>query len=138
MKYIVKVAPEITIKSKPVRKQCIKLLAKNIRIHLDKFDGFFEVHFNWDRIDIDFAFLPDLDEEIQSILGNIPGIGAFMEVESFPLLGSSGGDNRVPFDDILEKVSSFYLDTIAGKTFAVRVNRSGTHVFASIDVEKYV
>ena len=86
MKYIVKVAPEITIKSKPVRKQCIKLLSKNIRIHLDRFDGFFEVVFRWDRIDINFASLPDMDEEIQSILKNIPGIGSFMEVQSFPLL----------------------------------------------------
>jgi thiamine biosynthesis protein ThiI len=138
MKYIVKVAPEITIKSKPVRKQCIKLLAKNIKIHLDRFDGFFEVRFTWDRIDIDFAFLPDLDQEIQSILKNIPGIGTFMEVENFPLLASLKGDNTIPFEDILEKVSDFYLDKITGKTFAVRVNRSGTHIFSSIDVEKYV
>jgi len=139
MKYIVKVAPEITIKSKPVRKQCIKLLSKNIRIHLDRFDGFFEVVFRWDRIDINFASLPDMDEEIQSILKNIPGIGSFMEVQSFPLLTpGEGWDNTVVFDNILEKASEFYLDKISDHTFVVRVNRSGLHNFSSIDLERYV
>jgi len=154
MKYIVKVAPEITIKSKPVRKQCIKLLAKNIRIHLDRFDGFFEVVFLWDRIDIHFVDLPGMNVEIQDILSNIPGIGIFMEVEGFSLMDPGTPSLTLPpmereeskeqkyntlvFDDILEKVSEFYLDKISGHTFVVRVNRSGLHNFSSIDLERYV
>jgi tRNA uracil 4-sulfurtransferase len=67
MKYIIKISPEITIKSKPVRKQCIKLLTKNIKIHLNKFDGFFEIKFFWDKIETIFK-IPNIDEEIQEIL----------------------------------------------------------------------
>ena len=46
--------------------------------------------------------------------------------------------NTLVFDDILEKVSEFYLDKISGHTFVVRVNRSGLHNFSSIDLERYV
>jgi adenylyl- and sulfurtransferase ThiI len=35
MKYIIKISPEITIKSKPVRKRCFSMLKNNIKKHLD-------------------------------------------------------------------------------------------------------
>jgi len=34
MKYIVKISPEISIKSKPVRKRCVLMLNNNIKKHL--------------------------------------------------------------------------------------------------------
>jgi tRNA uracil 4-sulfurtransferase len=136
MKYVVKLSPEITIKSKAVRKQAMKLLVKNIKIHFDRFDGFFEIHSYWDRIDIDFVSLPDMNEEIQKILGQIPGISHFMAVEAFAF--PDLGNNNVIFDCILEKAQDFYGDKIGWKTFAVRVSRSWNHDFRSIDLEKYI
>jgi tRNA uracil 4-sulfurtransferase len=35
MKYIIKISPEITIKSKPVRKSCFLKLKNNIKKHFD-------------------------------------------------------------------------------------------------------
>jgi adenylyl- and sulfurtransferase ThiI len=35
MKYIVKISPEITIKSKPVRKRTVLMLKNNIKKHFD-------------------------------------------------------------------------------------------------------
>jgi len=35
MKYVIKISPEITIKSKPVSKQCLLMLKNNIKKHFD-------------------------------------------------------------------------------------------------------
>jgi len=41
-------------------------------------------------------------------------------------------------DDIYQQTLAMYKDQLAGKTFCVRVKRSGQHDFNSIDVERYV
>jgi thiamine biosynthesis protein ThiI len=104
MKYVIKVAPEITIKSKPVRKRTVRMLEKNIKIHLDDFDGFFSIRSFWDRIDIDFVDLPGMDAQLVDILKNIPGIYSFTEVECFDL----PSDEKEVFDFILEKVANYW------------------------------
>ena len=52
MKYIIKVSPEITIKSKFVRKQAIKLLARNIRLHLKTLSEGFDVKAMWNKVEV--------------------------------------------------------------------------------------
>ena len=52
MKLIVKVFPEITIKSRPVRKHFIRQLAKNIRSVLRDFDPLLQVRGVWDNVEV--------------------------------------------------------------------------------------
>ncbi|MDO8332847.1 MAG: tRNA 4-thiouridine(8) synthase ThiI, partial [Pseudomonas sp.] len=52
MKLIVKVFPEITIKSRPVRKQFIRQLAKNIRSVLRDLDPGVSVVGEWDNLEL--------------------------------------------------------------------------------------
>ncbi|WP_241199363.1 THUMP domain-containing protein, partial [Ectopseudomonas oleovorans] len=130
MKLIVKVFPEITIKSRPVRKQFIRQLGKNIRSVLRDLDPALRVTGVWDNLEVE----TDLDDpkllaEMTERLRNTPGIGLFLEVNEYPL-----GD----LDEITEHCKRHYADQLPGKIFAVRCKRGGKHAFSSIDVERHV
>lgn len=130
MKLIVKVFPEITIKSRPVRKQFIRQLAKNIRVVLRDLDPELEVSGVWDNLELETQVSDGkVLEEMCERLRCTPGIGQFLEVHEYPL-----GD----FDDIVEKCKRHYGDLLPGKIFAVRCKRGGKHTFSSMDVERHV
>ena len=130
MKLIVKVFPEITIKSPPVRKGFIRQLAKNIRTVLRELDPDLRVAGVWDNIEVetDISDLKVLREMIER-LRCTPGIGHCLEVHEYPL-----GD----LDDIFEKCKAHFADRLPGKIFAVRCKRAGKHSFSSMDVERLV
>ena len=95
MKLIVKVFPEITIKSRPVRMRFIRQLAKNIRAVLRDLDPAVVVNGVWDNLELetritDAKALKDMTERLSCM----PGIAHFLQVDEYPL-----GD----FDDITEK-----------------------------------
>lgn len=130
MKLIVKVFPEITIKSRPVRKQFIRQLAKNIRTVLKDLDPALDVQGEWDNLDVqtaasDAKVLHEMIERMRCI----PGIAHFLEVHEYPL-----GD----FDDVLDKCRQHFGSQLPGKVFAVRCKRGGKHAFSSMEVERYV
>ncbi|SNS35148.1 [ThiS-adenylate] sulfurtransferase [Pseudomonas segetis] len=130
MKLIVKVFPEITIKSRPVRKNFIRQLAKNIRSVLRDLDPQLSVTGVWDNLEVettltDAKLLGELTERLRCT----PGITHFLEVNEYPL-----GD----FDDVLEKCKLHFADQLPGKIFSVRCKRAGKHPFSSMDVERYV
>ncbi len=129
MKYIIKISPEITIKSKPVRKQCLLMLKNNIKKHFDFNDIKVNVTWNRDRINLEWN-----DEKIVKTLKCIAWIAHFMEVESFNV----PENEEEIFDFIFQKTKDFYLDKIEWKTFVVRVKRSWIHNFKSIDLERYI
>ena len=129
MKYIIKISPEITIKSKPVRKQCLLMLKNNIKKHFDFNDIKVNVTWNRDRLNLEWN-----NEKIPKILKQIAWIANFMEVESFNL--PENEDETYHF--VFEKAKDFYLDKIEWKTFVVRVKRTWIHNFKSIDLERYV
>jgi thiamine biosynthesis protein ThiI len=83
MKIIIRVSPEIIIKSKPVRKRTIRLLTKNIKVFLSDYEEEVKINDSWDRIDINIV--DDITEirknEILEILTCIPGIYNFYEIE---------------------------------------------------------
>jgi thiamine biosynthesis protein ThiI len=130
MHFIVKLFPEITIKSAPVRKRFTRQLQNNLRALLKPADPGVKVIRDWEKIDVvsdcnDAAVVAKTKE----ILASTPGVAFFYEVTAFI------------FDDmhdIYEKTASIWLDALAGKTFCVRAKRAGDHEFSSIDVEKYV
>ncbi|MBD1551871.1 tRNA uracil 4-sulfurtransferase ThiI [Pseudomonas typographi] len=130
MKLIVKVFPEITIKSRPVRKRFIRQLAKNIRLVTRDLDPGLAVAGVWDNLEV------NTQVQDQKLLGEIierlactPGIAHFLQVEQYPL-----GD----FDDIVAKCKQHFGHLLPGKRFAVRCKRGGHHDFSSMDVDRYV
>ncbi|WP_137820509.1 tRNA uracil 4-sulfurtransferase ThiI [Pseudomonas sp. 2FG] len=130
MKLIVKVFPEITIKSRPVRKRFIRQLAKNIRMVLRDLDPDLVVDGVWDNLDVETQLTePKVLREMIERLTRTPGIGQFLEVNEYPL---------ADLDDMVAKCKAHYADLLPGKVFAVRCKRAGKHSFSSMDVERYV
>jgi thiamine biosynthesis protein ThiI len=130
MKFIVKLFPEITIKSRPVRKRFTQRLQSNLQIILQRIEPKIKVRALWDRIDVDCP--PEADahyEAITQALACAPGISHCLEVQEYAL-GS--------FDDVLAHVIRVYGERLEGKRFVVRVKRAGKHEFKSQDIERYV
>ena len=130
MKLIVKVFPEITIKSRPVRMKFIRQLAKNIRTVLRDLDPDVVVNGVWDNLELETALSePKALQELTERLCCMPGIAHFLQVDEYPL-----GD----FDAITAQCKEHFGDALPGKIFSVRCKRAGKHGFSSMDVEKYV
>jgi thiamine biosynthesis protein ThiI len=130
MKFIVKLFPEITIKSRPVRKRFIQRLQSNLRVILQRIEPKIKVRGLWDRIDVNCP--PEADalyEEIVMALGDTSGIAHIIEVQEHPL------EN---FDQVLGIVTSVWSERLIGKRFVVRVKRSGQHDFTSGEMERYL
>lgn len=130
MIFVIKLFPEITIKSPPVRKRMSRQLTENLRIILKRFDASAKVQQEWDKL------IVSVDGESQAqakavadLLGCIPGIANFSRVQVHPL-----GDMQ----SIYEHAAAAWGEALAGKTFCVRVKRNGRHPFSSSDVERYV
>ncbi len=128
MKFIIKLFPEITIKSQSVRLRFIKILTTNIRNILKQYDESLAVVRHWDHIVVR-AKDESRRQAICEALTRIPGIHHILAVE----------------DHLYEDMHDIYLQTLAlnhdrlvGKSFCVRVKRRGTHDFTSQDVERYV
>ncbi|MBD7975830.1 MULTISPECIES: tRNA uracil 4-sulfurtransferase ThiI [Pseudomonas] len=131
MKVIVKPFAEITIKSRPVRKQFIRQLAKNIRMVLKDLDPQLDVQGEWDNLELETRQTePKLLAEMLERLRNTPGIAHCLEVHDYPY---------VDFDDVLEKCREHFGAQLPGKIFAVRCKRSGnTHSFTSVELASFV
>ncbi len=128
MKFIIKLFPEITIKSQSVRLRFIKILTTNIRNVLKQYDETLAVVRHWDFIEVR-AKDEDQRPVIADALTRIPGIHHILEVE-----------DRAYTDvhHIFEQTLETYREQLEGKTFCVRVKRRGKHEFSSQDVERYV
>lgn len=130
MQFLIKFFPEITIKSRPVRKQLAKQLRDNLRILLKPIDPGIDIIREWDQLTVVIAGNdPARRDQIIEVLATTPGIAYFLDVQEYPL-----GD----FADMYAKTAALWSERLRGKTFAVRCKRSGTHDFTSLDVERYV
>ena len=130
MKLILKSFAEITIKSRPVRRQFLRQLGKNIRTILRDLDPKVRVEGEWDNLEL-FTTLDDPAQlqELYARLRCTPGISHFFQVLEYPL-----GD----LDDIVLRCKEHYADLIDGHSLAVRCKRIGKHSFSSMDAERYV
>ncbi|MXP66386.1 tRNA uracil 4-sulfurtransferase ThiI [Pantoea sp. Nvir] len=128
MKLIIKLFPEITIKSQSVRLRFIKILNGNIRKILKNFGNNLSVVCHWDYIEV-----CSKDKSLYSViiteLTRIPGIHHILSVKDRPYSD---------VHDIFEQTLALYGDSLQNKTFCVRVKRRGSHEFCSQDVERYV
>ena len=130
MKFIVKLQSEITIKSRPVRKRFTKILESNIKNVLRRIDEQITTHMNWDNVEVNTKDnSPENRERLVEALKCIPGIPMFLEVQQTEFSD---------VHDIYEKTLAIHADTIANKSFCVRVKRIGKHDFNSLKVEQYV
>lgn len=128
MKYIIKLHPEIMMKSNSVRKRFVKILAGNLRNTLKPLDETVVVVQHWDYIEVrhrDTSARLHILDKMQCT----SGIHHVLEVEVSPFT-----DLHDIFEQTLPKVK----DSLVDKTFCVRVKRRGTHPFTSMDVAKYV
>jgi len=130
MKFILKLHPEITIKSRPVRKRFTKILESNIRNVFKLYDFKVVVKNMWDRLEMEARISDPSEEQIViDQLIRIPGIEQALLIQQ---------STFTDLDDIYQQVKAVWHDKLAGKTFAVRVKRKGKHDFGSTDVARYV
>jgi len=130
MRFILKLFPEITIKSKPVRKQMIQRLQNNLANLMRSIHPDIKVIKDWDKLTVD-VLIDDkqIEAEVRDVLGRTPGIAYFLEVDalSFETL-----------DDICQATAQHYAPLLSGKRFVVRCKRAGKHEWSSHDIERYV
>ena len=130
MQFLIKLSPEITIKSRVVRRRFTRQLRKNTHRVLKEFGDQIEVRGRWDAIEVD-ANLQDEAKirQIQDRLCNTPGIAQICVVQKYQFCS---------MEVMLELSKNIYLPSLSGKTFAVRCKRTGDHSFSSVDVERFI
>jgi len=130
MKFIIKLFPEITIKSKSVRQRMCKVLQGNIRNVLRRIGVEARVRNDWDKLVVS---CDDGDAKLRAAvvecLKCTPGIQQILEVQEHRF---------ATLHDIYEATAPVYGPQLAGKSFCVRVKRKGQHEFTSIEIERYV
>lgn len=128
MKFIIKLFPEIMIKSDSVRKRFIKILTGNIRNILNKYDETVAVVRHWDYIEV-----RSKDESKRQLLLDYlqatPGIHHILEVEE---------SDFTDLHNIFEQVLELKANELVDRTFCVRVKRKGKHEFNSLVAERYI
>lgn len=130
MKLIVKYHPEINIKSRSVRKRFYKLLESNLRIILKKVHPKAHIISRWTDILVDAPHAtPEEREQLLDLIVKIPGVDQFNEVVEYPF---------VDFDQAFKDVARHWQDELIGKSFCVRIKRTGKHDFTSSELERYV
>jgi len=130
MQFVVKLFPEITIKSRPVRKRFVGRLGDNIRSLLKVIDGDIKVKKEWDRIVVTTSTDDEaINKRVCDQLQHVPGIDQIIESISVPF---------VDLDDTIEQLVAVWGERLAGKTFVVRCKRTGNHEFNSSEAERKV
>ena len=130
MKLILKSFAEIAIKGRPVRRQFMRQLGKNIRTVLRDLDPAVKIVGEWDNLELTTTLEdPAQLQELYARLRCTPGVSHFFQVLEYPL-----GD----LDDIALRCKEHYCELLKGRTFSVRCTRVGKHSFSSVDVERYV
>ena len=129
MNFLIRPSAEVAIKSKPVRRQQIRQLRQNISKLLRRVDDRIKVDGSWDRIDVQVPSDNTRGDKLIDLLQRIPGISNILVVQDYPF---------VDFDGVSERVLAVFGEYLKGKTFAVRVRRTGKHSFTSGDLERHL
>jgi tRNA uracil 4-sulfurtransferase len=128
MKFVIKLFPEIIVKSRPVRKQFISQLRKNLKKILKPIVEEPKLFGTWDVIELNIEGEDEsLERQVIERLSSTPGIDFLLKVKEHCF------DS---VDDIANVVIHEFAAQVKDKTFCVRVKRSGKHSFNSIDVER--
>ncbi|MDZ7922824.1 MAG: tRNA uracil 4-sulfurtransferase ThiI [Marinagarivorans sp.] len=131
MHFIIRLFPEITIKSPSVRKRMARQLADNIRIIIRREYPCARVRQDWDKLDVNVRGLEDDDTArgVTHLLENIPGIANFARVRIHAF---------TDIHSIYESTASIWGGQLKDNTFRVRAKRTGDHPFTSLELEQYI
>ena len=135
MIFIIRLFPEITIKSDSIRKRWTKILTQNLRILTRRIHEKASVEQDWDRILVKLPTAQDphteelLAANMEALLATTPGIANFSKVTETTFES---------IDDIYQCAFKTWQHLVVDKTFCVRARRVGKHTFGSMDVERYV
>ncbi|MFQ3787616.1 tRNA uracil 4-sulfurtransferase ThiI [Halomonas sp. A29] len=131
MYYLLKLFPEITIKSRSVRRQMTRCLVGNIRNVLGPLGDGVHVQGGWDALSVQVPVdaSPEWHRQLARMLCHIPGIHEVQCVEEVPFIS---------FADTTERLLPVWRDAIAGRTFRITVKRRGEHDFTSEDLERHL
>lgn len=133
MKFIVKLFPEISIKSKPVRQRFVKQLRQNISEVLKREFDKVAVQGYWDKIEVRVNADIEYAQQVAETLQRIPGIANILRVQNYTI---DDIDNN--FEEMLSLTQKIFEHELKGKTFVVRVKRAGKHGFTSTDLERFI
>ena len=127
-KFILKLFPEIMVKGSSAKRQMVGQLYNNLVKLLERFSTDIHVKKFSDKIEV----LTPLDVvvEVRQCLLDTPGIEQVLEALQFNDMDS--------LDKIKVKVAEMMTHKIEGKTFVVRVKRSGKHEYNSTKIEQTV
>ncbi len=128
MLFIVKLFPEIIVKSKPVRKQMTRRVQDNLLAQLRPIDPDCIVKNDWDKIIVTLKTdCAEKQQDCLAILKQTSGIAFFMEVSA---------QEFTDLEDLCEKTAAQIKGQLIGKSFCVRAKRTGSHDYTSHDIEK--
>lgn len=122
MLILLRLSPELTIKSAAVRSRFQSRLIENIRDCLNKENVQNVVRNKWSRITVETP-----DPRAVLALRHVFGISSYSVVEK---------ECSAELDDIVATGLALYQDGVKGKSFAVRAHRSGAVGYRSIDVNE--
>lgn len=129
MKLIIKFFPEITIKSRQVRRRFVQQLKKNLKVLLPALDPDVLIQGDWDSLEVQVSDDPARLASIIERLKHTPGIAHFNEIHEYPLES---------LDELAHLCLEQFGESLNGKTFAVRCKRVGHHGFSSTEVNQRV
>jgi thiamine biosynthesis protein ThiI len=130
MLFIIKFAPEIITKSKPVRQQMANRLYKNINAQCKAHHFHANIKLHWDKLTLSIGDDKNINKSsVIQVLKHTSGIAHFLDVLQTPF---------TDFDDATNFCLEYFEERIQGKTFVVRCKRSGQHEFTSHDLERQV
>ena len=143
MKFIVKLSPEITIKTRPVRRRFSVQLQTNIRRVFKRHALSADIVLRWDMLEVVIAAGEASAQYrkhcqlAQALLEKIPGIAHFIQVQERPLAAVLE-DRDAVLEEVYQQTQAVVGELLRGKTFVVRCKRQGQHNFTSHDIERYV
>ncbi len=129
MKLIIKFFPEITIKTRQVRKRFVSQLKANLRLLVPAIDPHARITGGWDSLEIVLGDDLLTQQRVIERLSNTPGIAHVLEVHDYPL-GS--------LDELAQLCVDSFGAQVKDKTFAIRCRRVGNHPFSSQDIARHV
>ncbi len=127
-KFILKLFPEIMVKGASAKRQMVGQLYNNLIKLLGRYSSEIHVRKFSDKIEVltPIAFL----DEVRQTLLETPGIEQVLEALQF--------DDMDSLEKIKVQVAEVMNKEIEGKTFVVRVKRSGKHPYNSTKIEQTV
>ncbi|WP_287124652.1 tRNA uracil 4-sulfurtransferase ThiI [Chromohalobacter sp.] len=131
MRYRVKLFPEITIKSRPVRKEMVRCLRTNLRNSLAPLVPDVRIADCWDALEVRIRRPIDetTRERVEDVLSRTSGIHETLVIEAYTFTS---------FDDTAAHLAALWQEALAGQRFRVSVKRRGQHDFTSAELERYL